>query len=99
MFTLRTTREFDASLRRCIRKGRDIEIFRETANILAEEGCLPPEYSPHKLTGIFSGYWECHMEDDWLLVWKQDDDKLILTMTNTGTHKELFSHRRKATIK
>ena len=99
MYTLRTTREFDASLRRCIRQGRDIEIFRETANILAEEGCLPPEYKPHMLTGLFAGYWECHMEEDWLLVWKQDNDKLILTMTNTGTHTELFSHRRKATLK
>ena len=84
MYTLRTTREFDASLRRCIRQGRDIEIFRETANILAEDGCLPPEYKPHMLDGC---------------VCRLLGMPYGLTMTNTGTHTELFSHRRKATFK
>ena len=98
MYIIRTTREFDVSLRRCIRQGRDVEIFRETANLLAETGKLPPEYKPHQLTGLFAGYWECHMEDDWLLVWRQDDNRLILTMTNTGTHVELFSKSPKRRI-
>ena len=95
MYIIRTTREFDVSLRRCIRQGRDIKIFRETAEILAEHGSLPPEYNPHMLSGQFEGYWECHMEEDWLLVWRQDNNKLILTMTNTGTHTELFSKKPK----
>ena len=94
MYNLRTTREFEVSLRRCIRQGRDIRIFREAAELLKENGLLPQEYSPHKLTGRLADYWECHLEDDWLLVWRQDDNNLILTFTDTGSHTELFSKTR-----
>ena len=90
MYIIRTTREFDVSLRRCIRQGRDIKIFRETAEILAEHGSLPPEYNPHMLSGQFEGYWECHISSDWLLIWDQNDCELTLLMTDTGTHSDLF---------
>ena len=55
MYNLRTTREFEVSLRRCIRQGRDIRIFREAAELLKENGILPQEYSPHRLTGSNTG--------------------------------------------
>ncbi len=38
----------------------------------------------------YAGLWECHIEEDWLLVWRQNDKRLTLLLTNTGTHKELF---------
>ena len=61
-----------------------------------EEGKLPDYYNPHLLHDEYAGYWECHIEDDWLLVWKQNDRKLTLVLTNTGSHEELF--RKKFTV-
>ena len=58
--------------------------------ILAEKGCLPPEYKPHRLTGNRLGEWECHIQPDWLLVWEQDDEYLTLLLLNTGTHADIF---------
>ena len=45
---------------------------------------------PHKLSGDYVGCWECHIKPDWLLVWEQNDTELVLLMTNTGTHSDIF---------
>ena len=90
MYTLRTTKKFNKSLRQCIRQGKDVQVLRDAVEILVETGSLPTEYRSHKLRGKYAESWECHIEDDWLLIWRQDDDKLTLLLTNTGTHKELF---------
>ena len=58
--------------------------------LLSEKGVLPSSYKPHKLTGRYSGHWECHLQTDWLLVWKTDKLGLVLTMTATGTHSDLL---------
>ena len=49
---------------------------------------LDPRHRKHRLTGDWSPCWECHIEPDWLLVWDQGDDALILV--RTGTHTDLF---------
>ena len=51
---------------------------------------LPPKYRPHKLSGNYSNCWECHIKEDWLLVWLQNDNELTLLFINTGTHSDLF---------
>ena len=48
------------------------------------------KYHPHKLSGKFEGLWECHIKSDWLLIWQQNDTELVLIMTDTGTHTDLF---------
>lgn len=58
--------------------------------MLKETGKLPAQYKPHKLSGNYAGLWECHIKPDCLLVWLQDDNKLTLILTNTGTHSDLF---------
>ncbi len=58
--------------------------------LLARDGKLPAKYRPHKLSGNYSGYWECHIAPDWLLVWDQNDNELTMLMLNTGTHADLF---------
>jgi hypothetical protein len=57
------------------------------------EGKLPAEYLPHLLHGNRRGQWECHIQPDWLLIWEQHDQELILVMLNTGTHADLFDKR------
>ena len=90
MYSVDTTEQFDRSLRQCIRAGKDPEELWETVDILAESGTLPEEYNPHQLQGLLAGFWECHIEDDWLLIWRQDDNRLTLLLTDTGSHKSLF---------
>lgn len=58
--------------------------------LLEQDGKLPNKYKPHKLSGNFSECWECHIKPDWLLIWQQFDDELILLLLNTGTHSDLF---------
>ena len=45
---------------------------------------------PHKLAGEYAGCWECHMQPDWLLIWRQNDLELELILVDTGSHSDLF---------
>lgn len=64
--------------------------FSEVVDLLTDTGSLPAQYRPHKLSGQFKDIWECHIQPDWLLPWKQDKDKLILLFIDTGSHSEIF---------
>jgi mRNA interferase YafQ len=65
-------------------------LFEEVVTLLAETGTLPSRYRPHKLTGDWQGFWECHIQPNWLLIWEQHEKELILILTDTGTHSDLF---------
>lgn len=58
--------------------------------MLANEEKLPQNYLDHTLTGDFIGFRECHIEPDWLLIYKIENEILTLTLTRTGTHSDLF---------
>lgn len=85
-----TTNRFEKALKKCIKRGLDMEKFKDCVNILSSTGTLPAKYRPHKLSGTYPGAWECHIEPDWLLVWEQNDTELTLLMIDTGTHSDLF---------
>lgn len=89
-YTIRYSNLFKRSFKKCLKRGCKEEDFRKAISILAEEGQLPKSYKPHKLKGRYSGYWECHINPDWLLVWEQNDTELILVLVDTGTHSDLF---------
>lgn len=67
-----------------------MEKLKEVICLLESTGELPPQYKPHKLSGQYEGKWECHIMSDWLLIWEQLDDELVLIMTNTGSHSDVF---------
>jgi mRNA interferase YafQ len=81
-------KQFRADLRRQKRRGKDIEELIAVVELLAEQGDLPPAYQPHRLTGDWSGVWECHIEPDWLLIYCVTDEEVLLI--RTGTHVDLF---------
>ena len=93
MYSLRTTQEFDKDFKRCKQQGRNMQLLQDVVELLEENGCVPEEYKPHKLRDEYAGLWECHVEDDWLLVWRQNDKRLTLLLTNTGTHQYLFGKK------
>ena len=69
--------------------------LKTALNILVENGSLPPEYKPHKLSGNLEAQRECHIEGDWLMRWIQNDTELTLLMLETGTHSDMFGKNRR----
>jgi len=95
MYTIRYTGQFKKDMRLCERRGYDMSLLHAAIKTLAEQGELPPHYQPHLLVGNRKGQWECHIQPNWLLIWEQHDDELILIMLNTGTHADLFNKTRR----
>ena len=89
-YEIKVKGSFKRSFKRCLKRGLDERIFIEAISILAETGNLPQKYNPHALHGKYEGCMECHLQPDWLLVWKQNDKELILILVDTGTHSDLF---------
>jgi mRNA interferase YafQ len=90
MYNIQYTNRFKKDYKLCKKRGLNIELLKEAISILEATGILPPQYKSHPLKGKFRGFMECHIQPDWLLVWKQNDKELILLFTNTGTHVDLF---------
>ena len=90
MYTIKTTKQFDKEVKLCKKRGYDISKLEEAIYLLSKNGKLPPKYKAHKLSGNYNNCWECHIKGDWLLIWLQNDDELVLLFLNTGTHSDLF---------
>ena len=90
MYSVTYTGQFKKSLKRCVKGGLDLKVFTDTLDLLQANGQLPPEYKPHRLVGDYSGCWECHMQPNWLLIWRQNDTELELVLIDTGSHSDLF---------
>ncbi len=88
MMRLLTTTRFDRDLRRTSKRGKDLGKLWAVVERLLSRQPLDPRSRPHRLSGDWSDYWECHVESDWLLVWGKEDDRLVLV--RTGTHDDLF---------
>ena len=74
-----------------IKRGLDIRLLEETLSALAMGIPLPEKNEDHALTGNWYGHRECHILPDWLLVYRIENDVLVLTLSRTGTHSDLFS--------
>ena len=81
---------FKHDVKLCKRRGLDLQLLEVAVDLLRGNGSLPKSYRPHILTGNYKGLWEAHLAPDWLLVWKQNDERLVLMFTSTGTHSDLF---------
>jgi mRNA interferase YafQ len=72
------------------KRGYDISLLRDVIYTLAEGGSLPEKHKDHALTGDWAGHRECHVQPDWLLIYRIFNDRLILVLSRTGTHSDLF---------
>ena len=66
-----------------------LEIFITNLAVSGHEG-IDKKHRPHKLRGEYSGYWECHVKPDLLLIWSENSEILLLELIRTGTHSDLF---------
>ena len=88
MRRIRQRPQFRKDLRRQKLLGKNLEDLFAAVELLADDGELPAGYRPHLLTREWSGFWECHIEPDWLLIYDVTDEEVILS--RTGTHADLF---------
>lgn len=70
------------------KRGKDIEKLIAIVQLLLEGKTLPVKNRNHKLQGDYKGFWECHIEPDWLLVYEKKIDQIIFA--RTGSHADLF---------
>ena len=85
---LLTTAQFKKDVRRAAKRGKDLDQLWAVVERLLSKQPLETRNRPHRLSGRWSRCWECHVSPDWLLIWDQEDDALILV--RTGTHTDLF---------
>ena len=89
-FTLEYTGSFRKDLKKAAKRGLNIELISTAIKLLETTGHLPTNYKPHKLVSNYKGYWECHIQPDWLLIWNIDTKEKIIRLIKTGTHSDLF---------
>lgn len=84
---------FRKQLKLMIRRGKDEAEIKTVIVLLANDEPLPPKYRDHALTGNFTGFRDCHIQPDWLLIYQKqnsEDGRGILRLEATGTHSDLF---------
>lgn len=89
-YIIKPTSKFAKDLRSCNKRGYNIRLLEDIVRKLADGEKLPEKNRDHALTGDFEGCRECHIQPDWLLVYKISGDTLYLYLVRTGTHSDLF---------
>ncbi len=89
MRQLRLSKKFKRDLKRCRRRGNDDSLLADVLDLLRNNSPLPDRCRPHKLVGEYTGYWECHIAPDWLLIYDLEEEG-VLGLVRTGTHADLF---------
>lgn len=92
MLNVQFTAQFKRDFKLCKRRGLDEEKLRVTIDLLKSEISLPERYNDHALVNSknYRDARECHIEPDWLLVYKIYQNMLILELLRTGTHSDLY---------
>lgn len=88
MLNVRYSTKFKKDFKACIKRGYKMTLLQQAIDTLRIPAPLPAKNRDHNLSGNYSGYRECHIEPDWLLIYKQDGNELKLD--RTGTHADLF---------
>ncbi len=90
MLEIVPSNRFRKDLKLLRRWGCDMALLEEVIDRLAAGETLAPKYRDHQLTGDYGGFRECHIAPDWLLVYQIREKELLLLLSRTGTHSDLF---------
>lgn len=88
MLTPSYSRQFERDLKKMVKRGKTGDKIKTVIRKLISEEPLEPQYKDHKLIGNYKGRRECHIEPDWLLIYKTTAKEIIFE--RTGTHSDLF---------
>ena len=90
MLTINYHASFRKDYKKIVKRGYNILLLEEVIELLVNEKSLPAKYKDHNLHGNYEGFRECHIQTDWLLVYRIENNTLTLTLSRTGTHSDLF---------
>ncbi len=90
MLTIKYHSSFKKDFKRIVKRGYDIKLMEAIIRKLANGEPLPEKNKDHELVGDYVGCRECHITPDWLLIYEIDNGELILYLTRTGSHSDLF---------
>ena len=88
MLEIVPTRQFQKDLTKASKRGKNLDKIGLVIDCLADQKSVPLRHKDHVLTGNYLSHRECHVEPDWLLIYKVTEEELILV--RTGTHSDLF---------
>ena len=89
-YTVKNTTQFKKDYKLAKRRNLNLDLLKNIVTKLANGEPLDDKHHDHALSGDWIGHRECHIIPDWLLVYRIEDDVLVLTLTRTGTHSDLF---------
>lgn len=89
-YTVKPTAQFKKDYNLAMKRGLRINLLEEVITILATGKTLPEKNKDHALSGNWVGHRECHIQPDWLLLYRIENEVLVLTLARTGTHSDLF---------
>lgn len=90
MYRIKPTTTFKRDLKRVQKRGCDLSLLTEVIRKLSLGEALPEKNRDHALTGNYGSCRECHITPDWLLIYEIAEAELILYLTRTGSHSDLF---------
>lgn len=90
MLTIKYQAAFKKDYKRIVKRGHDMRLLEKVIELLANQKPLPEKNRDHQLSGDYAGCRECHITPDWLLIYEVADEELILYLTRTGSHSDLF---------
>ena len=90
MLTIKYQAAFKKDYKRIVKRGYDMRLLENVIELLANQKPLPEKNRDHQLSGDYAGCRECHITPDWLLIYEVADEELILYLTRTGSHSDLF---------
>lgn len=89
-YGIRVTTQFKCDVKLAQRRGYNMDLLTQAIELLADGQPMPEQYRDHALSGNYAGHRECHIQTDWLLVYKKLDKEIILELVRNGTHSDLF---------
>jgi mRNA interferase YafQ len=88
MLSQTTTNKFDRDVIKQVKRGKNIEKLIDVMTLITQEMPLAKRHRDHPLAGHWAGYRDCHVEPDWVLIYKIDGSEVLFA--RTGTHTDLF---------
>ena len=90
MQTIKYHTMFKKDFKKIKKRGYDISRLEKIVELLANEVPLPEQFKDHNLSGNYNGFRECHIAPDWLLIYQVNNNELVLVLSRTGSHSDLF---------
>jgi mRNA interferase YafQ len=90
MYNIEYTGRFKRDYKIALKRGFSESLIQTVISLIANGTPLSLKYKPHKLIGEYRDCWECHIQPDWLLIWRIKESTRTLILLRTGTHSDLF---------